>query len=200
MSNSYFLNYISLTVVLVLCSFAGNSQTLKYSIYRGSSEIGQIVASREKSQHVCRYDVTSFASFRVILKYERKTSMKVSYRHNILETGESTTYMNGELEESSRTRRWRNAYIGVTLEGDTLHLPHPITYSSAMLYFQEPVGIHQVYAESYLALCPIEPAGKSRYKLTLPGGKINYYTYKAGVLTEVLVERSWFNLHFRLED
>ncbi len=184
----------------MLCSLAGNSQTLKYSIYRGSSKIGEIVASRAKSQHVCRYDVTSFASFRVILKYERKTSMKVSYRHNILETGESKTYMNGELEESSLTRRSHNAYVGLTLGGDTLHLPHPIRYSTAMLYFQEPVGVREVYAESYLALCPMEPAGKNRYKLTLPGGKINYYTYKGGVLTEVLVERSWFNIYFRLEE
>lgn len=200
MSSLGFRYFIPAIAFLALFSFRGHSQTLKYSIYKGSSEIGEIVVSRTQNNHVCDYHVTSLASFRVILKYERKTSMKTSYYDNVLESAHSKTHLNGKLEESNVTRRTVEAYLGQTLDGDTLKLSYPITFSSAMLYFKEPVGVKEIYAESYLAMCPIEPVGNHTYKLTLPGDKINFYTYKNRVLTEVLVQRSWFDINFRLKD
>ena len=71
-----------------------------------------------------------------------------------------------------------------------------VGFTSVMLYYQEPVGIEKVYSERFLEYCSLEALDDHKYKLYLPNRKINYYTYEEGVLLEIFVDRTWFNLRF----
>lgn len=66
-----------------------------------------------------------------------------------------------------------------------------------MMYFKEPVGQKVAFAESYQTLCPLEVIEKGIYKLTLPGGKVNHYVYKKGVLQEIRIFRPIVDLVFK---
>jgi len=74
-----------------------------------------------------------------------------------------------------------------------------IGYSTARLYFEEPIGISEVYSEAFLEFALLEDEGNHTYKLTLPGNKINHYHYQDGKLMQIEVNRTWFDLVFKLK-
>jgi hypothetical protein len=106
--------------------------------------------------------------------------------------------MNNEMVDSSTVEQDINDYHAFKFPDDHFVLNHvDLRFTTAKLYFQEPLGIKRVYSERFLKYCPLEAQGDSRYKLHLPDNKVNYYIYKDEQLAAVLVERTWFNLEFR---
>jgi hypothetical protein len=106
--------------------------------------------------------------------------------------------MNNEMVDSSTIEQDINDYHAYKFPDDRFVVKNvDLRFTTAKLYFQEPLGVKKVYSERFLKYCPIEAQGDSRYKLHLPDKKINYYTYKDDQLIAVMVERTWFNLEFR---
>jgi hypothetical protein len=106
--------------------------------------------------------------------------------------------MNNNLEDSTSLNQERNNYHVFQFPQKNYILNNTeLRFSTAKLYFQEPKGIQEVYSERFLQYCRLEAQEGHRYKLYLPDGKVNYYTYKEHELVKVDVERTWFNLEFR---
>ncbi len=70
-------------------------------------------------------------------------------------------------------------------------------WTTARMYFEEPVNATQIYVESVLRSCPLISSGPGKYTLTFPNDTKNHYVYKNGVLQEVQVIRPLFDLVFR---
>jgi hypothetical protein len=106
--------------------------------------------------------------------------------------------MNNDLEDSTTLHQENNNYqvFQFPQKNYMLHSTD-LRFSTAKLYFQEPEGIQEVYSELFLQYCRLEPQEDHRYKLYLPDGKVNYYTYEDRQLVKVDIERTWFNLEFR---
>jgi hypothetical protein len=65
------------------------------------------------------------------------------------------------------------------------------------MYFEEPIGVNEVFVESVLENCRLMPLGEHRYRLFMPDAKMNDYVYKNGVLQEIGVDRKYVDLVFR---
>ena len=180
-------------------SFQFYGQKHHFSVHRGGKEIGEITATLKESLNTKTYKIQSDVSFHVLWKrYRRKTSNTVTYRNESLETSYSGIYMNNEMVDSSTIEQDINDYHAFKFPDDRFVVNNvDLRFTTAKLYFQEPLGVKRVYSERFLKYCPIEAQGDSRYKLHLPDKKVNYYTYKDDQLIAVLVERTWFNLEFR---
>ena len=175
------------------------AQTHWYTIHRGGKQIGEISASLVESEHTETYEILSDVTFKVLWKsYNRKTSHLVVYEHESLTSSSSGVYMNDDLEDSAALNLDYKTYHCFRFPDDRFILSDEgVQFTTAKLYFQEPVGVSQVYSERFLLYCTLEPEGKHRYKLSLPGGKTNYYTYEDNNLSEVYIDRTWFNLEFK---
>ncbi len=196
------LTNLKFSLVLWLCifwSFQSYGQNHHFSVHKGGREIGQITATLKESQNTQTYKIQSDVSFRILWKnYRRKTSNTVTYRNEYLDTSYSGIYMNNEMVDSSTIEQGINDYRAFKFPDDRFVLNNvDLRFTTAKLYFQEPLEVKKVYSERFLQYCPIEALGDSRYKLHLPDDKVNYYTYKDDQLIAVLVERTWFNLEFR---
>lgn len=197
---SIFTRFFALILILLLNFFLSRAQTYRYTIHHGDDEIGEITASHTSSGPESHFKITSTAVFKVLWKYNRKTSMAVRYKNGVLEYSSSEVFMNDELEERCQIKKNREVYDCRKQPGDSFQIKSPIVFSSARLYFEEPIGVEAIFLESYLAFCPLEPMGNHKYKLTLPGEKVNYYTYENEILKEIFVERSWFDIIFRKKE
>ncbi|MEO6000703.1 MAG: DUF6134 family protein [Chitinophagaceae bacterium] len=71
-----------------------------------------------------------------------------------------------------------------------------VQYNLLSMYVKEPVDIRKVYSETFQRYLDIEPKGNEVYKLTMPDGNINYYHYKNGICSKVVIERSLFSIEF----
>jgi hypothetical protein len=115
-----------------------------------------------------------------------------------MKTSYCGVYMNNDLQDSTTLDKELNSYRVFKYPHDQYLLNNTeLTFTTARLYFQEPVGIQNVYSERFLQQCRLEDQGDHTYKLHLPDNKANYYTYKDRQLVAVAIERTWFNLEFR---
>ena len=190
--------FFSVSIIFCL-PFHVSAQKVIYGVHMGGKEIGQITASLTKTDTTQTYQVFSDVKFKVLWKnYHRTTTHHVIYENEFLKTSLSNVSMNNELEDSARMNFNQDAYDCYRYPDKEYSADHgEINYTTARLYFDEPVGIKNIYSERFLAFCPLESLGDHKYKLYLTNGKENYYTYSDGILTEVFVDRTWFNLTFR---
>lgn len=190
---------ISLCFFAVLCQANRvSAQKLNYDIYRGDSKIGTIDATRNADGAHEEFNVIADVTFRVVFKYNRQTKLEVSYQEDRLNASTSKTVMNEELKELSKLEQTGNHYKCFKHPDESFELQSPIHFTAVKLYFEEPVGIDKVFSESFLAYCDLQNMGDHRYKLTLPGKRVNYYTYKDNKLVHVTIDRTWFDLTFRI--
>lgn len=76
----------------------------------------------------------------------------------------------------------------------------PIRYNMLLLYTTMPEGITKVYSANSQKHLDIKKIEENKYRLTMPDGKFNYYTYKNGICTNVEIVRKLFTLHFVLRE
>ncbi len=176
-----------------------SGQSSMYVVTRSNGkEIGTVTTSAKQAGEQWTYNVHSDVNFKVLWKeYHRQTSNNVQYQNGYVKESFSCVYMNNELEDSSALNLSGAAYQGFRTPDIRFQLNSKVQFTTAKLYFQEPVNVDQIYSERFLAYCALEAQGNNKYKLHLPNGKVNYYTYKNHKLIEVLVERTWFDLRIK---
>lgn len=76
----------------------------------------------------------------------------------------------------------------------------PIRYNMLLLYTNIPEAINKVYSDNFQKHLDIKKVEENKYKLTLPDGNYNYYTYKNGVCSKVEVVRIFFTVQFVLRN
>ena len=190
-----FVSLLFLSSWLVL-----SAQSVHFKILNGDDVIGNISAEKATTKNNTTYSVTSVASFRVLFKYVRETSMDVVFQSGKMKSSETKQIMNKELEEHRITNLTGTGYSCLkNPKEEKFTLTHAIHFSSSMLYFEEPIGHSHIFAESYQKMCPLLLISPGIYELTLPHGKINHYVYKAGELQEIRVFRTMVDLVFKRE-
>lgn len=175
-------------------------QQKSFDIYWGKKNIGEVRATLSKEGEKYAYRVISDVNFSVLWKeYNRSTTNHTVRSAERLLSTYAGVYMNEELEDSTTLK-----YVGADRYQCYRHPREqcsigdpPAHFTTIMLYFHEPVEVHQIYSELYLENCELVEIKPHQYKLTLPNGEHNYYTYLNGELQEVQVDRTWFDLTFQ---
>ncbi|MTI39160.1 DUF6134 family protein [Fulvivirga lutimaris] len=196
-----------LLIVLLLILFRVNfnqdakAQQHSYTINLRGDKIGEISATKTEDAGMTSYLVVSDVTFKVLWKsYNRKTEHNLIIENDRIKKSYSGIYMNKNKEDSASMEYLNNNYKCFKFPNKHFNLVNAdISYFSAKMYFEEPVHIKSVFSERFLEYCPLEALGDHKYKLSLPNGKDNIYTYVDGKLVEVYVDRTWFSLKFEKE-
>lgn len=168
-----------------------------FHIFKGKDLVGSIQAERVASGGHVRYIVTSYSMVDVVSRHVVRTAMMADYNGGVLTSCHTVTHVNkGLRDSSSMSFRSGVAYCYVH-PGKAFQRADAPAWTTARMYFEEPVGRSWVFVESIMQDCPLLHTGPGSYALTIPGKSVNHYTYQGGVLQEVLVDRSLFNLVFK---
>jgi hypothetical protein len=62
------------------------------------------------------------------------------------------------------------------------------------LFVQEPLAEEQVFSDRFTQWIPIERLGKHQYKVELPNGSDNIFTYENGKCTSVVSRGSFYTV------
>ncbi|CAN5443756.1 hypothetical protein BH23BAC1_BH23BAC1_06130 [soil metagenome] len=192
-------NFLILTGILVFTQFLPlQAQELSYDIVWKGDSIGFLHASKIPTKNMTRYEIDSQASFRFIAKIELDYYFENVFSNGVLVKGISKHSMNNKLKSSSSIK-WDGKKYNATV--DDLEVPldkKAVKTSMTSMYYQEPVGINEIFSERYAVYCAIKPVGTNKYELTLPNGKKNYYTYEGGICTLVEVNHPMATFYFKL--
>lgn len=184
-------------VMCLLFSFPCLGQDYEYSIKMGNREIGAIQAKILTDGDRKVYRINSDTEVNILKTISYTSQIEVTYLDKELLEATSKSLQNGKVRDDSWVKKVEDHYAIKRLDADLTYRA-PIRYSVALLYFQEPLGITQIFSETHGAFCKLVKEVDHVYKLVLPDGNMNFYHYANGILQKVEVKRPAYSLTFVL--
>ena len=190
-------------IVITLCLLFGtiaqpsSAQRTQFDVLKGDAVVGKILASRSIAGDRTTYLMTSYSEFDIIWKQVVRSVANTEYVAGSLLSCHTNMSVNGSLRDSSHMSPIEDQLRCYVHPGRHFIMPGAVTWTTARMYFEEPVDQLTIFVESVLKYCPLERIGPATYRLTMPDEKVNDYVYLNGVLSEIRVDRSFFDLVFR---
>lgn len=167
----------------------------RFNILRGSKVLGQVFAFKTNVATRTLYRMSSYAEFTLAWKQVIRTNMATEYRDGLLSHCFSTVSVNNAVRDSSSMvqgsdRCYVHPELPFTCERST-------QWTTARMYFEEPVGQNHIFVESALKDLPLRRTDEGTYLLSFPNGTSNSYVYRGGILQEIHVKRPLIGLVFK---
>lgn len=183
--------------IVLFLGLTGHAQQSQFDVLKGDDVVGKILASRSINGERTTYLMTSYSAFEIVWKQVVRSMVTTSYVGDVLHNCHTSMSVNGALRDSSHLHPVEDRSACFIHPDQRFLLDGEVEWTTARMYFEEPIDQKSIFVESVLKHCPLEAIGPGLYKLTLPGDKVNNYAYKDGVLQEIHVDRSLFDLVFR---
>ncbi len=173
------------------------AQESTFDILKGGEVVGSVAASRTRTGDRTLYIMTSYSVMNVVWKQTVTSAMYTEYNGDTLRACMSSIHVNGAVRDSS--------HMTTDADGLRCHVyPRPafrraeaLPWTTARMYYEEPVGQEHVFVESVLEPCSLRTIDPGNYLLTFPNGAKSRYVYVAGELQEIHVDRTFIDLLFR---
>jgi hypothetical protein len=181
----------------------------------------QLAAQQNLSTYVVRYkgeDVGTVKLLQVIkgdtIHYRMTSDIKTRFIFTIrVKSVEESVFQNGRLVYSAVNRSVNgnqkvkkqttagNKVYTLSDDGKSILLYHEgIGYNLMRMYCLEPVNISKVYSDNYQKFLPIIKIKPHTYKIVLPDGNYNYYSYTNGICSKVEVFNTLYNMEMNLRN
>ncbi len=182
-----------------MCLASGiSAQILHYDAYRKGSIVGGMDIRVEEEGTSQTFEIESSMDFRMLITLKVRFHNKETFRAGILESGTVNNRMIGFKESNATIQKQLRGYHLLINDDPTPVQDQEITYTVAKIYTQEPFDGQKVFSPYYGEFFTFTKVGPNQYKYSAPEGD-NYYTYHEGVCTDIIVERDFTTISFKLK-
>lgn len=197
MKTIFHLLAISLLALLLSAGPEAKVEQFEYEVIVYNKTIGTFSAVKTQIGENAEYQLTTSIRTRIFKKIEFDFAMQSSYEDHKLVHADLKNYMNKELRKSSTVDYDGSKYLIKTDKKTMTHNESDVSYSSASLYFEEPINRKVLFSENYGINLPIKKVGDHKYMVKLPNGDENFYTYRNGEVVNVEFDKSIINVKMR---
>jgi hypothetical protein len=173
---------------------------LVYDVMKDGNIIGEIIFLELIKDQRKILSLTSDVKTRFIFCFSDHAEEAASFEDGVMVYSSFYQKQNGSDKAHKKTIASGNSYKLIDDGASKLISCSPIRYNMLLLYTNIPESIYKVYSDNFQKLLDIKKVGENKYRLTLPDGNYNYYTYRNGVCNRVDIERTFFNVHFVLRE
>jgi hypothetical protein len=174
-----------------------NFNTLNYDILVSDTKIGEMRAIKNERGAWATYSIHTNISFRVFESYDINYQLSSSYKNNVMMETVLKNIVNGATENNMHLKWDGTKYQGHN-NADKISVSEKIRYSTARMYFHEPLGIEKVFSEKFVVFQPLRINRKNEYILHLEDGNKSKYTYVNGICTEVHTSKNLVKINIKL--
>jgi hypothetical protein len=196
-TRSFSLPVALLLITGILAGLTTQAQQTRFDIWKGDAVIGSVLARRTLAEDRTHYLMTSYSEFDLVWKQVVSSLVATEYRSGSMDRCISHMKVNGSVRDSSHYASAAEPNNCFVHPDERFSHTDPVEWTTARMYFEEPIGQQRIFVESVLRYCPLQHLGGGEYRLTLPDDKVNRYVYKNGRLEEIHVDRSFFDLVFK---
>lgn len=188
----------ALSFLFLLASSGSLAQDGVFHILHNDKVLGTIDVLRVAEGDRVTFSMISHSTFTMLWKREVRTVARTQYVAGKVAHCLTTVHVGEELRDSSVLRAigGRGLYVVHPDKVYSADLPQN-PWTTARMYYEEPVGQDSVFVESELFECAVERIAPGEYILKLPNKEKNHYVYRNGLLHEIRVDRGWLGLVFR---
>ncbi|MEZ5102969.1 MAG: DUF6134 family protein [Draconibacterium sp.] len=178
-------SYLVLMLALFISTFVSagsNEMETMYSINLLGTKIGKFSIVQKSENGNVNIEAITDVEVKLLFTYRIKYIQNTVYEQGVLKSSNVKTYKNGKLNSDTMLKLENDVYLRI-VDGDTAVVNYPITYSGSLLYFNEPVGVKQLYKERTAEMRPITLLSDHTYVVTDENKReLNRYIYKDGIL------------------
>ncbi|HEV8079126.1 MAG TPA: DUF6134 family protein [Chitinophagaceae bacterium] len=195
----YILIFLFTTCIFQVSTLS-QERKLIYDVMRNGKVIGKINFTELIQGQKKFLSMTSDVKTRYVLAFSDETSEAAGFDKGVMVYSSFHQKQTGSNETTKTTIASGKSYK-LTDNGKSklVSLP-PIRYNMLLLYTDIPKTISKVYSANFQKMLDVKKIEENKYRLTLPDGKFNYYTYTNGICTKVEIIRSLFTLQFVLRE
>jgi hypothetical protein len=192
----------ALLSVNIFCCILINAQERKllYNVLRNGSIIGKISLTELINGQKKFLNFSSEVKTRFIFSFSDNSSETAAYDNGVMMYSSFYQKQNGSVKANKTTIADGQRYKLVDRNITRFENYPPIRYNMLLLYTNLPDKVDKVYSDNYQKHLDIKKIDQNRYRLSLPDGNYNYYTYENGICTRVDIERTLFTIHFQLAE
>lgn len=184
---------------LLLHYSMAQQKSLHYDVERNGNKIGYLTVKETIKDNKTFIELQSEVKTRFIFSYSNYTAESV-----LIENGNmfsSNYYQKENGKETINSITEDGNYFKLVSNGHVdLQNFSPVHNNYLQLFCHFPGTETKIYSNHYQGFLDVKKISENKYRVSLPDGNYNYYSYENGVCTLVDVERTFFTIHFVLKD
>ena len=188
------------TTYMFQTSVWAQERKLIYDVMRNGNLIGKIIFTELTKDGKQFLSFTSDIKTNFIFSFSDQTTETSTFENEILIRSSLYQKQTGSDKTNLVIEATENMYKFINGGSSKMIYDYPIYYNTLLLYVKPPENIYKAYSLKFQKLLEIKKLEENKYRLSLPDGNYNYYTYKDGVCKKVEVERTFFSVQFVLRD
>jgi hypothetical protein len=159
-----------------------NKLTARYNMYLLSVSIGEFSVTQTSENGNVIIEAITDVNINLLFSYRIQYIQNAVYNQGILQSSHIATYKNGKLNSNMWLKLQNNSYLLVT-DNDTTIINDSITFSGSLIYFNEPVGVKNIYKERSAEMRQLTSVSNHTYIIRdKKDREINRYYYEDGIL------------------
>jgi hypothetical protein len=191
-------------LALIFCALAqsldiSSQETVRhYSILYKGEKIGKMQIMQTVSGDSLRYKMISDVKMRMIFRISVATSEEALFVHDRLISSTAQRHVNGSQKVNRQLVSVNDQYMMYNDGKKKTGNSEAIAYNFTRLYCLEPLNRTTVWSDAYHEFLPVKQVSAHRYKVTLPDGDYNYYSYHNGICNKVEIVHSFYTIQMVL--
>ena len=166
-------------------------------LYRGKN-VGAMYLTQIQSGDELSLKVTSNIQMHMLMSIKVNVAEESSYKQDKLMSSSVYREVNGKQKANRQTRYCNGCYEIITEGKRSVLNKTSIQYNLVKLYCREPIGFTQVYSDAVQQFLNLKALSAHKYKLELPDGNYNVYSYQNGICSKVEVHNTFYTIQMQL--
>jgi len=191
---------LSVTILFVaISSFAfGQEQTLNYNVLHGGHTVGHMKFQQRKDGDDTFLKIASDVKMKFIFSIQVCIREDAHYSNGKLLSSHVLRMVNGKQKADKSTKATGENYQ-VSDNGKIGSINQKqINNNLTLMYLHEPIGLSQIYSDNFQQFVQVKQVESHTYRVNLPDGNYNYYTYTNGICSKVDIHHSLYTIQIQL--
>ena len=192
---------VSLLILsLLFFSFIVNAQLQKteYTItFRGDS-VGNMQFYKNEAGSNLYLKAVSNVNIRFLVNVNVQLEEISNFQSGRLMYSSVSRIVNGKEKSAKQTKAAGNIYEATSFGKPVPATDKRIDYNLNMLYCKEPFDKQIIYSDNFQQFLSVEQVAPHRYKIVLPDGNYNYYTFQDGICHVAEIRHPFYTIFIRL--
>jgi hypothetical protein len=189
------------TLLLLLFSFALHAQvqTHEYIVSYKGNNVGNMQFYQNKTGENVYVKMVSNVQMNFLINIKVNTEEESFFQSGRLIYSYVSRKVNGKEKANKQTKATGDTYK-TSSDGKPGSINNKmIDYNFSLLYCNEPVDIQIIYSDNFQQFLQIQKVSDHKYKIDLPDGNYNYYSFLNGICSNVEVHHTFYTIQITLK-
>ena len=195
-------NAAALVLMLVITgsSFAqvAQEQITKYNVLHSGKVVGHMDLYQKRTGDGVYLKMISAVKMKFIFSIRVDCNEESLFQNGKLVSSHVQRQVNGKEKANRITKCAGGSYQTIAEGKNGMVNQKEISNNLMLLYCREPADNMEVYSDNFQRFLKVKQTGNHIYRIDLPDGNYNYYSYTNGICSKVDIHHSLYTIQIQL--